>query len=88
MEHQAFIELLQREGFAAPVTVEREPDGRLDAHAHPFEAKALILAGEIRIVTGGRERRYGPGDVFHLQRDEPHAESYGPQGVRYLSGRR
>lgn len=88
MEHQAFIQLLQREGFAAPVAVEREPDGRLDTHAHPFEAKALILEGEIRIVSGGEERCYGPGDVFHLQRDEPHVESYGPQGVRYLSGRR
>ena len=88
MEADDFIQMLGREGYAAPVPVERAPNGRLDEHTHPIEAKALILEGEIRIVTAGRERVYGPGQVFHLQANEAHAESYGPQGVRYLSGRK
>jgi quercetin dioxygenase-like cupin family protein len=68
--------------------VRREPNGTLADHAHPFEAKALILAGEIRIHAGGEIKIYRAGDVFHLRRDEPHRESYGPEGVDYLSGRR
>ena len=88
MERQAFIDSLQADGFAEPVLVERAPDTGLGDHAHPFEAKALILHGEIAIAAGGPERVYRPGDVFHLRRDEPHSERYGPQGVLYLSGRR
>lgn len=88
MERQAFIDSLHADGFAEPVLVERTADTGLGDHAHPFEARALILAGEIAIVTDGAERVYRPGDVFHLRRDQPHSERYGPQGVRYLSGRR
>jgi quercetin dioxygenase-like cupin family protein len=88
MERAAFIDSLKADGFAEPVLIERAPDTGLDDHAHPFEARALILDGQITIVAGGNARVYRPGDVFHLRRDEPHAERYGPQGVRYLSGRR
>lgn len=88
MERQAFLDTLKAEGYAEPVLVQRAPDGRLDDHAHPFEAKAPILRGEIRIHAGGEIKIYRDGDVFHLRRDEPHRESYGPEGVDYLSGRR
>lgn len=88
MERQAFIDALKADGYAEPVLVRREPNGQLADHAHPFEAKALILAGEMRIHAGGEIKIYRAGDVFHLRRDEPHRESYGPEGVEYLSGRR
>lgn len=88
MERQAFIEQLSADGYGEPVLVRREPNGQLADHAHPFEAKALVLAGEIRIHAGGEIKIYRAGDVFHLRRDEPHRESYGPDGVEYLSGRR
>ena len=88
MEQQEFLDTLKAEGYAEPVLVQRAPDGRLDDHAHPFEAKALILTGEIRIHAGGEIKIYRAGDVFHLRRDEAHRESYGPDGVAYLSGRR
>ena len=88
MRKDAFIEALAKEGFTELVTVEREPNGGLNMHAHPFEAKALILDGEIRIDTEGTERIYLAGDIFHLKAGEPHTESYGPGGVRYLVGRR
>lgn len=88
MERQAFIDTLQAEGYAEPVLVQRDANGQMADHAHPFEAKALILKGEIRIHAGGEIKIYRAGDVFHLRRDEPHRESYGPEGVEYLSGRR
>lgn len=88
MEQQEFLDTLKAEGYAEPVLVQRAPDGKLDDYAHPFEAKALILKGEIRIHAGGEIKIYRAGDVFHLRRDEAHRESYGPDGVEYLSGRR
>ena len=46
MEQQEFLDTLEAEGYAAPVLVRRDPDGHLIDHAHPFEAKALILKGD------------------------------------------
>ena len=88
MTADEFSEELRKEGFDNFVLVEREANGTLDHHSHPFEAKALILEGEIRIVVGGRENTYRTGDVFHLAHSVDHVETYGPQGVRYLVGRR
>lgn len=88
MDEDAFIAALAKEGFSELVTVEREANGGLDVHTHPFEAKALILDGEISIVTDGAESVYRSGAIFHLKAGEPHSERYGPDGVRYLVGRR
>ena len=88
MTREEFTRMLEQEGFGEIVLVEREPYGALDTHIHPFEGKALILAGEIRIESGTAAMTYRAGDVFHLAAHEPHTESYGPTGVRYVVGRR
>jgi quercetin dioxygenase-like cupin family protein len=88
MERDDFIEMLAREGFTETVLVEREANGFIDDHAHPFEAKALILEGELTIRCGTKETRYRMGDVFHLKANETHWERYGPDGVCYLVGRK
>jgi quercetin dioxygenase-like cupin family protein len=87
MQREAFTTSLAQEGFAEPVTVTREA-GAMDEHTHPFEAKALILAGELHIRVGDNERLYKAGDVFHLLAHVRHAERYGPEGVQYLVGRK
>lgn len=89
MTRDEFEAELRAAGFTTFAEVTREADGHLDTHSHPFEARALILAGEIRIETDdGLTRRYGPGDIFHLAADAPHSEDYGPTGVHYLAARR
>ena len=88
MTPDQFAQALMGEGFEPAVTIAREPGGRLVEHTHPFEARALILAGEIGIATAGTERVYRAGDVFHLLAETPHTEWYGTEGVRYLVGRR
>ena len=88
MELQDFSNQLKQDGFYDVVTVTREPDGFLDTHTHPFEAKALVLRGELRLRVGDVEQVYKEGDVFHLTANEPHAEWYGAQGVDYAVGRR
>jgi quercetin dioxygenase-like cupin family protein len=88
MRQEEFISLLTEEEFQNIVTVERAPDGQLDLHSHPFEAKALILQGEIHVQVGDDEKLYKVGDVFQLCADVPHKERYGPAGVTYLVGRK
>lgn len=88
MDQAAFIEQLTREGFQPPVLVEREAHGSLDSHAHPFAAKALVIAGDLSIRTAAGERHYQVGDIFELAAHEPHSEVFGAEGVRYLAGRR
>ncbi len=88
MQQDEFIALLAREAFQETVTVQREANGEMDIHTHPFEAKALILQGQLQISVEGVERLYRPGDVFHLAANQPHAERYGPDGVTYLVGRK
>jgi quercetin dioxygenase-like cupin family protein len=88
MERDEFIETLKREGFAEVVTVTRDPHGTLDDHVHPFEAKALVIFGELTIRIGETDHRYEEGDTFHLQANLPHSEKFGPEGVQYLVGRK
>lgn len=88
MDRTAFARQLEADGFAETMTVTREAGGMLDTHAHPFEARALVLQGELVIRVDGRPQRYATGDVFHLQAHCPHEETYGSHGVTYLVGRK
>lgn len=88
MDVEQFEQQLRAEGYEAFTTVTRGPHGFLDVHTHPFEARALILEGEISIRCQQQETVYRPGEVFHLARAQAHAERYGPAGVRYRVGRR
>lgn len=88
MERTQFLDNLASEGFTEVVTVEREANGALASHVHPFEAKALVVAGELAIRTAEGERLYRTGDIFHLPAQCPHEERYGAQGVTYLVGRK
>lgn len=88
MERAEFIAMLERDGYKEIVTVKRDAHNTLDIHTHPFEARALITSGELRLVTGSNEQICRVGDQFHLAPHTPHAESCGAQGVSYLVGRK
>ena len=88
MDRKAFTESLAKEGFPEAVVVTREANITMGVHEHPFEAKALILEGELHIRVGDTEQVYKVGDVFQLPANKPHAERYGPNGVKYLVGRK
>jgi quercetin dioxygenase-like cupin family protein len=88
MSPSEFCTLIATEGFDPPLEVVREPHGFLDRHSHPFEAKALILQGEIEIGLGADSSVYRPGEIFHLALAQEHWERYGNEGVVYLSARK
>jgi hypothetical protein len=64
------------------------PGQIVDTHTHPFVADALVVQGEMWLTVGRDTRHLLPGDTFHLERDEPHAERYGADGATYWVGRR
>lgn len=88
MDRAEFIAMLEKEGYREFVTVEREPHNVLDTHTHPFEARALITLGELRLVTDTWEQCCRVGDQFHLTAHAPHSEFCGAEGVHYLVGRK
>jgi len=69
-------------------------DRRMDAntinpeHSHEFDARLLVLEGEMTITSNGSERLYRAGDTFAMTAGCRHTEQSGTGGVRYLAGRR
>ena len=88
MNSEQFLRLLHRDGFPEPIEVQQVPNGQMGVHEHPFEVKALVIEGSITIVINGLSQNYSTGDIFQLELLQPHAESYGPQGVKYLASRK
>ena len=87
MTKTEFIHLLIQEGYPEPVEVHQPPDGYVGDHAHPFEVKALVIEGGINLIINGCSETFNTGDIFELGFGKLHAESYGPQGVKYLASR-
>ena len=88
MNIQAFHDELKANGFDAALVIDRPIGYAMGEHQHPFDACALITAGDITLLVDGVSTRYGVGQVFRLPAGTPHHEAAGPQGVSFLSGRR
>lgn len=48
----------------------------IDSHTHPTENVGIITEGELLLTVGGEERRYGPGDWYHIDANEEHAARF------------
>jgi quercetin dioxygenase-like cupin family protein len=57
-------------------------------HSHEFDARLLVLEGEMTVTREGDEQTYRTGDTFAVTAGCRHAERSGAEGVRYLAGRR
>lgn len=79
LREQGYLETADRRMQANEVNPE---------HAHEFDARLLVLEGELTIACEGAERTYRTGDSFAMTAGCRHAEHSGPQGARYLAGRR
>lgn len=88
MDKDEFLATIAAGLYAEIVAVTREADTFLETHSHPFEARALVLRGELKIFIADTARLYRAGDVFHLHARCAHAERYGPQGATYLAARK
>lgn len=79
---------VRTQGYQEVASVTRDGSYALGEHSHPFDACALITAGQISLTVAGVARIYGVGEVFELPRNTSHLEAAGTHGVSYLAGRR
>ena len=88
MNRTNFESELSEQGYREVVDRRMEAGTTNPEHAHEFDARLLILEGEMTIVCDGEEHTYRSGDTFAMTAGRRHTERSGPQGVRYLAGRR
>ena len=83
-----FKTALAQAGYTDITTKSMDPNVFIDTHTHPFDVRALVLAGDVTLNCDGDEKHYKAGDILELGRDVPHSEQYGPEGYTFLLGRR
>jgi quercetin dioxygenase-like cupin family protein len=88
MDRTTFETELRQQGYAEVVDRRMEANSVNPEHAHEFDARLLVLEGAMTITAEGRERTYGAGDTFTMTAGCRHTERSGPEGARYLAGRR
>ncbi len=75
-------------GFDEVLERRWSPGQVVDDHAHPFDADARVVAGEMWLTVGGVTRHLEAGDTFALDAGTPHSERYGTDGAAYWVARR
>jgi quercetin dioxygenase-like cupin family protein len=88
MERAEFETALREEGYLEVADRRMEPNKTNPEHSHEFDARLLILEGEMTIASDGEERTYHAGDTFAMSAGCLHSEQCGLEGARYLAGRR
>ena len=88
MNRADFESELHTQGYQEIVDRRMEAGAINPEHAHEFDARLLVLDGEMTVVCDGEERTYRAGDTFAVSAGRRHIERSGSQGVRYLAGRR
>ncbi len=88
MDRTAFETEIRAQGYSDVVDREMPAHHVNPEHRHEFDARLLVLEGEMTIACNGGERTYRAGDTFAMTAGTPHTEKCGPAGARYLAGRR
>lgn len=88
MTFDEFTQEAQALGYQEMLSRSWDPLTVLATHTHPFDAKALVTAGEMWLTVGSQTQHLLVGDRFELTRNTPHDERYGPQGATYWVARR
>ena len=87
MDRTAFEAELQRDGYQI-VQNTMQPGAINPEHAHDFDARLMVVAGEMTTVVGDKRSTYQIGDTFSMTHGCRHAENAGPNGATYVAGRR
>jgi len=78
----------QREGYLEVETKQVRPNVSRAPHAHPFDARSLILAGELTLMWEGQTHTFRVGETFDMPAGCVHSEQYGPEETTFLLVRR
>jgi quercetin dioxygenase-like cupin family protein len=76
---------LRREGYQV-MNVSLAPNQLNPDHTHEFDARVMVLTGEITITRDGQARLLRPGDYWLTPAHAVHSELAGPEGVAIIIG--
>ncbi len=88
MDQDEFKAALLKDGFDDIDVRTVEAHVHNKGHAHAFDVRALMLSGELTLSAQGKQTTYRTGEIFTLPANCEHVEQFGPQGAKYLVGRR
>ncbi len=88
MDTAAFEAALRSDGYDDIDRREGKAGFTAKPHTHPFAVRILVLAGEFTLIRGDARETYGPGQIFAMEAECEHAESFGPEGATYVIGRK
>jgi quercetin dioxygenase-like cupin family protein len=86
LSREAFESDLRREGFDV-VNGGQQPNFAEDLHAHDFDARIMVLSGEITVCRDGRTDVFRAGDHCEIPAGCQHTTSVGSEGVAYIVGK-
>jgi quercetin dioxygenase-like cupin family protein len=87
MNRATFEQKLKTDGYE-PVERHMDANHFNPEHAHEFDARVMVLDGEMTITRNGTPQVFRPGDVCEMAAGTPHSEQCGAKGASYLAGRR
>lgn len=88
MNITALKEQLAADGFRDIDVLEWGADRFNETHSHPYTARAYILSGTLTVDCGTEVTTCGKGDEFTLAANIPHTERAGPEGVKFVFGKK
>jgi mannose-6-phosphate isomerase-like protein (cupin superfamily) len=86
LTREAFESDLRREGFEV-VHGGQNPGFTEDLHAHDFDARIMVLSGEITVVRDNKAETFRAGDHCEILAGCQHTAKVGPEGVAYIVGK-
>ncbi len=88
MNRADFESELRTQGYLQIIDRRMQANETNPEHDHEFDARLLVVEGEMTVTCGDAERTYRTGDTFAMTAGRRHIERSGPEGVRYIAGRR
>lgn len=89
MDEATFRAKAESEGYGDFAIRDWEPGLTNDMHTHDFSASILVLEGELTVTCeDGSTKTCRAGDTNSLAAGIPHTELVGPEGVKFISGRK
>jgi quercetin dioxygenase-like cupin family protein len=88
MDFDAYASSMKQQGFDQVLERVWKPLTTVEEHTHPFDAKAVVVRGEMWLTVNGRTEHLLPGGTFELPANLPHSERYGAEGATYWVARR
>jgi mannose-6-phosphate isomerase-like protein (cupin superfamily) len=87
MDRLEFETIARADGFSI-VHSSLKPLTSASNHCHDFDARLLVLAGEITITRDNTATTFRAGDCCEVPCGIMHTEQVGPEGVAFVSARR